>query len=237
MPRAAVEHVLVSCRLDRLGGVRRGGCGAADEPGHGGGREVRRRRHDERAADARRGNQPEAGGERAEDRACGVRRVEEPEAVSRCGRSRQRRLHDDGERGPHQGRGQKECEERRREAGGGQRRHRVWQRVMQRAVDHLQRVERPGREQGGGRDQRLGRGEPEQRPADAWREPPGDVAADGQAGHEAREHGAGGVHGDAEHQAEQPQPQQLIDQCARAGQEDQAAQQRNRADPRHAPFG
>ena len=63
--------------------------------------------------------------------------------------------------------------------------------------------------------------EPAQRMAHAIADDAGSEAAHRQSGHEARPHGARGVDGDAEHPPHHAEPEQLIDQGAYAGSEEQ----------------
>ena len=88
------------------------------------------------------------------------------------------------------------------------------------AGEHRRRDERRGA------NQQLGRTEPSKWIPDAVGHEARGAAAEGQAGHEHRPHGAGGVDGDAEHPPERPEPQHLVDEGAGAGTEEQQTKRR-----------
>jgi hypothetical protein len=106
---------------------------------------------------------------------------------------------------------------------------------VQHGVAALEEVEAERRRQGGDGDHRFGGAEPDERARDPIRGAAADDAPQRQPRHEDRPDRAGGVDGDAEHQADQPQPEHLINQRAGAGEEEESGeedqQSGNGADP------
>ena len=80
------------------------------------------------------------------------------------------------------------------------------------AVDRRHPCQERRRRQRGKPYERFRGREPSQRKPDAIRQSTSQVAAQRQSAHEGGEHGAGRVHGDAEDQAEEADPDDLIDQ-------------------------
>jgi hypothetical protein len=191
--------------------------GDRDQP-HG---DVHGRGQLERRRDADAADQPESGQHGARDAAGGVGRVEHARVLAQRVRATQRGADDQREGRAHQHGGHQQHGDREDEPHQRERARQVRKDGVQGQVRALDQVQQRGRGQGGHADQDLGAAIEEQGAARAVRPAAAQRAAQRQARHEAGEHRAGRVHGHAEDEPEEPQPQLLVDEPAEAGREEE----------------
>ena len=176
--------------------------------------------------DAHLRDQIKAGDKGADNGAGGVDGVQQTDASADAILAGDRRLNHQRQGGAHQRGRHDQDDEGDNEANDCDRRQRIRQRWVNRDPGLRQCVEDDRRYESGNADQRFRNAEGRERPRDAGGQAPGGEAANAETGHEAGEHGAGGIDGDAEHQREQPQPHHLVHERADARAEEQEQEQR-----------
>ena len=185
--------------------------------------EVDRGRHEKRALNAQPGDQPQTSQQRSDDRAEGVRAVKNGHALADPGCPKGGRLDDKRKRGPHQSGGDDQHAEGNRKPDKRERAQRVGQRWVQIDVHLLQPVERHRSGQCRRSDEDLAHAEPHEGPSYAVAHAARDEASYCEASHETRPDRARRVGRHAEDEAQEPQPDDLVDERtdARTKEEDE----------------
>jgi hypothetical protein len=96
---------------------------------------------------------------------------------------------------------------------------------VNRRVDNLEPFEGERSDERRHANEQFGRAEPDDRLTDAIGQPPDDEGPERKTGHERGQHGARRVNGDAEHEAEEPRPEDLIGERAEPGEKQQGRDQ------------
>ena len=91
--------------------------------------------------------------------------------------------------------------------------------LVDQPVERLHRLDEPGKHEAVQGDRSFQEGEDAERVCPAVDEPAGQKTPQGQPAHEGTEHRRDGIGGVPHHQAQQPRPDDLVDQARRAGDE------------------
>ncbi len=151
----------------------------------------------------------------------GVNRVQRADRSAEVSRGAYEEPAEYREGGSHECRGYQQQQAAEGKPDGREHLRHVLKVAVEQAIQGLIRGDQPGQHQAVSGDGKLDYAEDDEWPASLVRESPPEIASQGQPAHEGCQDGGDGVCGVAHHQPKQPRPENLVNQAATAGNEEQ----------------